>query len=188
MCRKSCEFPKNSILNSLWKIFRSTFCHQHFFLFNFLCCSVHEFNSAQAVRGAYGVRALRNLVESTAEAEANCLRRYELAHSRQLNAETTGNMDFATPAEHRITETSINWAVSSTHRHLQGSGKNTVHSGYGPFRHAALGKPKTVAQQEIQESRTERTPPFQKYEPQKFKYYAFRKWKEIENGPEIIGE
>jgi len=56
----------------------------------------------QAVRGCYGLQALRNLEEACAEADANALRRYQLAHSRQLKAETMSQFDFRTEVRYQV--------------------------------------------------------------------------------------
>lgn len=132
------------------------------------------------------MRAIRNLFDATVEADANVLRRYELAHSRQLNAETMGTFDFSTLPEHRVAATKIDFSKSSVRRHLRGDGQSPVLAPYEPFGNAAKSRAVTPAQAELQATRTEREPPFAHYEPRPPVSYAFKKWKEIELGPELF--
>ena len=147
----------------------------------------------QAVRGCYGVQSLRNLNEACAEADANALRRFELAHSRQLEAEHVGRVDFRTPTEQRVEATKIDWRKSAVERHLRGgtAGKpkpyGQLHLGYHPFKFAAKVAPQSAPQEALQQTRVD---PYDGHAyPQKhFRSYAVKKWKTIELGPELFGE
>ena len=101
----------------------------------------------QAVRGAYGSQAIRNLVAAEEEASANSLRRFKLAYSvelkspqlRALQGEVKGvNLDRSFP-------------------------QRVARDDYGPFRFAAQGRPQTEAQKYAQENRQDSSYPFHNY-------------------------
>lgn len=142
--------------------------------------------SFQAIRGAYGVQALRNLKEACAEVEVNATRRFELAHSQQLRCTNLGQFDFRTEEHLKHENTKIDWKNGNVSRHIIGQGPRPIHNGYLPFHYAAYVKPQTKAQKKLQETRKDPFPPHHEYPQRPFKSYAYVKWKEIEYGPELF--
>jgi hypothetical protein len=95
-------------------------------------------------------------------------------------------MDFRTEMHLRHENTKINWDQSYLPRHVVGRGPQPLHEGYEPFKYAARGEPQTQSQREVQKTRKDAFFPFAEYPQRPFKGYAFKKWKEIEVGPEIF--
>lgn len=148
---------------------------------------MYHFNMLQSIRGAYGVQSLRNLKEACAEVEVNVTRRFELAHSVQLSSENLGRMDFRTEDHLRHENTKIDFEESGhLSRHIVGRGPQPLHYGYEPFKYASKGIPQTHPQKVMQDTRKDAFFPFYEYPQRPFKSYPYKKWKEIEVGPELF--
>ena len=90
--------------------------------------------------------------------------------------------------QHRVAATAINWKRVAARRHIRGEGYTAIHQGYSPFKFASATLPQTEAQALVQSTRTDQIPPFHVYPRRKVSSYPLKKWKEIENGPELFGE